>query len=624
MRKLFLTIIFVNFSIISCLSTPDNNFSYSTGSYNTRTNNTSITPTVPSTPSITITKMDFVNKDNNGKIIDSYGTTFESSTLKFLAPRITYNSIGSTGVISLNIKIIKPDGSIDVSSSSPNGYTFNTTLNVQANKKGETVTLNSWGNERGGSYSPGNYNYEIWSKGTRLHRASFIVKSASVSNPTTTPYVPAVPSITITKMDFVNFDKDGKTIGTYGTTFDSNALRYLAPRITYDSTGSIGEIILNMKIIQPDGSIDSSPSSPIGYSYNTTLYVQTEKKGEVVTLGGWGNDDPGTYIPGNYTYEIWSKGTRLYRANFTVRGVSTISQTENSFTATSRRAETEVVFAFIGPQGVNARLYYNEQSIGTIEAEKMVRKVIPNNESNFVLKVQIGDETRELRLAARGSTTINVNITARRTPSGIIITDFDIVDRMPLYSVKYVTVDGLNVRNNINPDAIVLDVIPQDCRVEILEEYVNDWVRIKYNGNKTGCVNGTYLTTTQPPFIVTSLKIGNVNNDGRWLTNAGNALYSSQMRYLQPIVSYDATFNGVGTFFVKIIQPDGTIFRNASISPSGFTFSNECQINRGNNQTLDLSGWGNSDTSSYQAGEWTIEIWYNNRRLWSEKIAIRP
>jgi len=237
--------------------------------------------------------------------------------------------------------------------------------------------------------------------------------------------------------------------------------------------------------------------------------------------------------------------------------------------------------------------------------------------------VQIGDETREIHLAARGSTTINVNITARRRTSGIVITDFGIVNRVPLYSVRYVNAEGLNVRNNTNSDADRIDVIPKDCRVEILEEYVNSWVRIKYYGNKTGYVNGTYLTSTLPPFVITSLKAGNVDYNGRWLTNAGNALYSSQMRYLKPVVTYDAAYNGNVTLSVKFIQPNGTIFRDASVSPNGYTFSNEYQVNRGSNQTLNISGWGNNNTSLYQAGEWTVEVWYNNRLLWSEKINIR-
>jgi hypothetical protein len=130
------------------------------------------------TPPITITRMDFANHEKNGTMIGSYGTTFESSTLKFLVPRITYDSIGATGEIVLNIKIIKPDGNVKRSESSPSGYSLNRTLNVQSDKKGTSATLTGWGTENGGAYTPGTYTYEIWYKGKKLYNAGFTVTDA--------------------------------------------------------------------------------------------------------------------------------------------------------------------------------------------------------------------------------------------------------------------------------------------------------------------------------------------------------------------------------------------------------------------------------------------------------------
>lgn len=293
-----------------------------------------------------------------------------------------------------------------------------------------------------------------------------------------------------------------------------------------------------------------------------------------------------------------------------------------TYSTTPPKAETEIIFTYSGPQGANAKLYYKGQLIGIIEPGNIIRKVIPNNENDFSLKVQIGDEVKELRLTARGSITINVNITARRTPSGIVFTDFSIINRTPAI-VRYVAADGLNVRNESNADAAWKDVIAQDTKVEILEEYVNGWVRIKYN-NKIGYVNGKYLKITPPPLEITAMRVGNNDNNGRWLNSPGSNLYSSQMRYLCPVITYNATFSGQVTIFIKIIQPNGVIFRNPSRSPSGFSNSVTLQVYRGNNQTLQLTGWGNGESSSYQAGEWTVEIWYNNKRMWSEKITIRP
>jgi len=201
--------------------------------------------------------------------------------------------------------------------------------------------------------------------------------------------------------------------------------------------------------------------------------------------------------------------------------------------------------------------------------------------------------------------------------------DFSIVDRVPSI-VKYVNVENLNVRNNSNVEAERIDGLTQFRRVEILEEYTNSWVRIKYGNNQFGYVYGPYLTSTPPPLEIISLRVGNTDSNNNWLTNAGNALYSSQMRYLKPVITYNSTITGSVTFFVKIIQPNGVIFRNSSVSPSGYSYSHTVQITRGNNQTLNLSGWGNSTSSSYHAGEWTIEVWYDNKRLRSEKINIRP
>jgi hypothetical protein len=442
------------------------------------------------------------------------------------------------------------------------------------------------------------------------------------SNARPVPAVPAAPNIIITEIDFVNRDNNGTVIGSFGTTFESSTLKFLVPRITYSNTSGSGEIILNIKIINPDGKINASLSSPNGYSFNYTLKVQEWDYNEVVTLVGWGNEAGGSYLPGNYIYEIWCAGTKLYSAGFVVRTSSVNNQDANSIVTIPKSVKTEIVFSFNGPQGVNVQLYYNGQLLGAIEYGKTVRKTIPNTENNFSLKAQIGDESREIRLAARGSTTLNVIIGAKRTPVGIVISDFGIINRTPSYSVRYVNIDALNVRSTINADADILDVITQDCKVEILEEYTNNWVRIKYYGNKVGCINANYLTAKQPPLVITSVKIGNYKE--KWLTYPGDPLYSSQMRFLKPVIICDATFVETIEIYFKIIDPDGKVFRNINTSPNNFTYSNSIQLKNSSNLTYYLSGWGNSDESIYHAGDWAIEIWHNNKRLWSQKVPILP
>jgi hypothetical protein len=121
---------------------------------------------------------------------------------------------------------------------------------------------------------------------------------------------------------------------------------------------------------------------------------------------------------------------------------------------------------------------------------------------------------------------------------------------------------------------------------------------------------------------ITSIKVGNSDKDNRWLTRPGEPLSSARMRYLKPVITYNSTISENTTFYVKIIQPNGQLFYNASESPSGFTNSTTASINRGSNQSLELRGWGNNDQSNYASGTWTVEVWYNNVCLRSEKVVI--
>jgi hypothetical protein len=128
----------------------------------------------PAVPNIVITKIDFANIDENGKIIGSYGTTFDSSTLKHLSPRITYDS-NTSGEITLVAKIIhQSTGKIRLISYD--------TLEIQADKRGKTDTLTGWKNENGDSYSAGTYTCEILNNDEKLCTGIFTVTATPPSN----------------------------------------------------------------------------------------------------------------------------------------------------------------------------------------------------------------------------------------------------------------------------------------------------------------------------------------------------------------------------------------------------------------------------------------------------------
>jgi hypothetical protein len=123
---------------------------------------------------------------------------------------------------------------------------------------------------------------------------------------------------------------------------------------------------------------------------------------------------------------------------------------------------------------------------------------------------------------------------------------------------------------------------------------------------------------------ITSIKAGNSDKNGAWLTRPGTSLSAVKMRYLKPVITYNSnvSMDSSITFYWKIIKPNGQLNYNSSISPKNFTYKDTAYINRGTNQSLEFSGWGNSDESSYWAGNWTVEIWYKDVCLKSEKIYI--
>jgi hypothetical protein len=128
-------------------------------------------------PVITITKMDFSN--SLGKKTLSSGTSFYDNDIRYIGPRITYENTGNiTDKIDLGIKIFDPNGKLKRGSSSPAEYCYISTLDVQAGKNGENISISGWGNEKGGTYSPGTYTCEIWHKGKKLYNASFTVITA--------------------------------------------------------------------------------------------------------------------------------------------------------------------------------------------------------------------------------------------------------------------------------------------------------------------------------------------------------------------------------------------------------------------------------------------------------------
>ncbi|MDR0451103.1 MAG: hypothetical protein LBH26_07535 [Treponema sp.] len=121
---------------------------------------------------------------------------------------------------------------------------------------------------------------------------------------------------------------------------------------------------------------------------------------------------------------------------------------------------------------------------------------------------------------------------------------------------------------------------------------------------------------------VTSISVGNTDYNRRWITRAGGRLNASEIRYLTPVISYNSQISREVTLYVKIINPDGTVRRNSENSPQGYSYSTEGNVVIGNNRTWELSGWGNSDQSTYSRGNHRVEVWYQGIRLGTASVTL--
>jgi hypothetical protein len=120
---------------------------------------------------------------------------------------------------------------------------------------------------------------------------------------------------------------------------------------------------------------------------------------------------------------------------------------------------------------------------------------------------------------------------------------------------------------------------------------------------------------------VTSIKVGNWNNN-QWITMPGGSLSASQMRFLIPVITYDSLINENIYLYVRIINPDGSVNRNPSTSPVDYTYSHVYQVSRGKEKSLELQGWGSDSGGVYSRGLYTVEVWYADVCLRSEKVKI--
>jgi uncharacterized protein YraI len=192
-----------------------------------------------------------------------------------------------------------------------------------------------------------------------------------------------------------------------------------------------------------------------------------------------------------------------------------------------------------------------------------------------------------------------------------------------------VTVNALNFRSGPGINNNILKTIKKGDVLTVTGNTKNGWLPVEHQGTK-GYVSGEMVDikssnaglVQKTNFKVTKLTVGNSNKNGDWITQAGEALNARDVKYLNPVITYNASTSGEVAFHVKIIDPNGKLKRNTKSSPEGYTYASKRNIISGTGTSLALSGWGTENAGSYPAGLYTIEVWCDDLCLRSEKIRI--
>lgn len=244
--------------------------------------------------SLTISSVAFANTDYNRNIITNYGQQLYTN-MQYLQPKVFYkkSAVGTTK-IKLQVKIIRPDGTVIRGKTSPVDYTFEQEVNLSGTNG--YIELMGWGNNEGRVYSEGDYKYEIWSEGKKLFSTIVYIKNK-------------VDIISITAVSFANVTYDGKTLNKYGEQLYCTT-QYLQSRFHYTKKKDTTEqITLQIKIFKSNGEMLSGASSPIGFTFEQK--VTLSGKSGTCTILGWGNKSGTSYSVGNYRYEIWMNDNEL-------------------------------------------------------------------------------------------------------------------------------------------------------------------------------------------------------------------------------------------------------------------------------------------------------------------------
>lgn len=144
------------------------------------------------------------------------------------------------------------------------------------------------------------------------------------------------------------------------------------------------------------------------------------------------------------------------------------------------------------------------------------------------------------------------------------------------------------------------------------------FARYQSISNKYQSISNKYANTihiqdvVDVPIIVTDIAMGNTSYEGEIETEYGDTIVDVNTMYLRPKITYIGANDESVSLYYKIQKPNGEV-----TCCDGESY----YINKGKN-TLILCGWGNEKPGHWEAGNYTISIWYCDKKIAEDKFVI--
>jgi hypothetical protein len=239
------------------------------------------------------------------------------------------------------------------------------------------------------------------------------------------------------------------------------------------------------------------------------------------------------------------------------------------------------------------------------------------------MKDKILSQTVELLQSVKDAYETN-EATIRRQVKKLEETDFEI--RIGRKTINQSAVED-NIKNSINWIEVnnLLDAVLDDNSLEKIKGSYNNQLKAEFieliNWLKENSSSNSTITTIIfkykkiPPklaFEIISSEITNTDN---------NPLYTKFIRYIGLNLKIKVASDTSVTFYLKYINPNGSIRRNAETSPNGYSRSETKTIDTQSN-IIEISGWGNADKCIYDIGEHCIEVYVDEYLIHSKKYIV--